>query len=500
MKTVCVIIPIYKQIPDPDEFFSIRNTVNKMQGFPIYFVAPNKLNVTIYSQFDSVKIVRFANHYFKNIYGYNKLMLCTGFYKKFLDYEYMLIVQPDALIFRDGSYLAELMKDKDFDYWGAPWKISFATGNFNFYLYHKWLTFFSPVLRFFKKPERMCEVGNGGLSLRNVKKTIALLKNNVLQKTFWGAPEDTFYAYFGQENKVGFSLAPASLASKFSWEERLHDILHYESLPFGIHDWKRYFPDIMSHWSALQENLDLFHEPSAYKLGDTVCFCSDGFNATPYMLSGFYNCGQDGAWTVADRAELLFGLDGLVLGNPKTIHGEIFLSSSWEWCRFVNVYVNGRFCGQKTCDGGTIEFDFNLDSPFILLVLDMCCAFKPWRFYFCDERRKLGILIKNLRFVATPQKQEKFYIYGAGKVAHSVLCYMRSVCVEPIKCIVQSTEQNSDSLLGVPIVALDDVVASDTCVVVAVGRKFQGEVFDALRKKGFKRIELYSERFKKMLE
>ena len=494
--SIAVIIPIYKQTPDADEIFSIRNTVQKMEGFPIFFVAPRKLDAAFYAQFESVKIVRFANLYFKNIYGYNKLMLRSGFYKKFLDYEYMLIVQPDALIFRDAAYLTELLEEKSFDYWGAPWKNSFATGNFNFHLYHKWLKFFAPVLHFFKKPERMCEVGNGGLTLRNIKKTLALLKSAFLQKTLWGAAEDAFYAYFGQENKVAFSLAPSWLASKFAWEERLHDSLHYEDLPFGVHDWKHYFPDMMSHWNALQKNPNLFHEPSAYKLGDIVCFCADGFNATPYMLSGFYNCEQDGAWTVSDRAELLFRLEGLGSDSPTPVHGEISLSASREECRAVNVFVNGHFCGQKACDGGMLEFDFDLDSPFVLLALDMCYAFKPTQFSLCDERRKLGICIKSLCFTETERRRETIYIYGAGKVARSVLRRMRSAGVEPVKCLVQDASQNSDSLLGVPVVSLDNVEVSDACVVVAVGKKFQAEVCSDLQAKGFKWVDLYSEWFK----
>ncbi|MBQ3837866.1 MAG: hypothetical protein II814_12165, partial [Treponema sp.] len=59
-------------------------------------------------------------------------------------------------------------------------------------------------------------------------------------------------------------------------------------------------------------------------------------------------------------------------------------------------------------------------------------------------------------------------------------------------CIVSDASKISDTLLGVPIVGLDDVADKNVQVVVAVGRQFQDEVFAALKERGFESVALYS--------
>ena len=488
---VAVLIPIYKVSPDQDEIFSIKNTVEKMDGFPCFFVAPKGLDLGAYVFLSVVKTEFFPKRYFKNIYGYNCLMLSVFFYKRFLDYEYILIVQPDAILFRDGKYLEKFLDGKNYDYWGAPWKRPFSSCNFNFHLYHKWLKFFAPALHFFKKPERMCSVGNGGLTLRNVKKTITLLKSNFMHKTLWGAAEDCFFAFFGQENKVGFKLAPLEIADKFCWEERFNGNLHYEELPFGIHDWKHYFPELMDNWECLEKDKAFFLVPSRYKLGDVVNFCSGGFNATSYILSGFSNTEKYGAWTDSQKAILLVRFKDADFKSARAIHCKIELSDVWEGCKVVDIFVNNAFVAQKSCENKLIEFDFLCSNSVVLLCLKPLFTLKPQSFSLEDERRELGICIKSLCFTKG-EAVNPLCLYGAGKVARSVLRRLRSADVEPAMCIVSDASKNSDTLLGVPIVGLDDVADKNVQVVVAVGRQFQDEVFAALKERGFESVALYS--------
>jgi hypothetical protein len=98
-------------------------------------------------QYGSVKIQYkyFPEKYFRNINGYNSLLLNRNFYLPFLEYEYMLIYQLDAFVFSDR--LIEWC-NKKYDYIGAPWLID--NGPFI-------------GLDFHERP-----VGNGGFSLRKI--------------------------------------------------------------------------------------------------------------------------------------------------------------------------------------------------------------------------------------------------------------------------------------------------------------------------------------------
>ena len=93
--------------------------------------------------------------FFADISGYTKLLLAKQFYQAFADYEYILIYQPDCLVFSDDL---EYWCAKGWDYVGAPW---------------------------FRDHENdptggLWAVGNGGLSLRNVSSALAVLRSKLL--------------------------------------------------------------------------------------------------------------------------------------------------------------------------------------------------------------------------------------------------------------------------------------------------------------------------------
>ena len=61
--------------------------------------------------------------YFTSIQGYNRLLLSTEFYQRFLGSAYLLICQLDVFVFRDelAGWVA-----RGYDYVGAPWVSSTA--------------------------------------------------------------------------------------------------------------------------------------------------------------------------------------------------------------------------------------------------------------------------------------------------------------------------------------------------------------------------------------
>lgn len=91
-----------------------------------------------------IHYIFFHENYFKSIDGYNKLMLSPSFYKAFSNYEYILIYQLDAWVFKD-----ELQHwcNQKYDYIGAP-------------IYQN---------------NKLIGIGNGGFSLRKVDYCLKVL-------------------------------------------------------------------------------------------------------------------------------------------------------------------------------------------------------------------------------------------------------------------------------------------------------------------------------------
>ena len=114
----------------------------------IVFVIPESLDCSNQKQLiPSARIERFDDSFFTSVSGYNRLLLTPEFYQRFADYEFMLIYQPDAWVFRDElDYWCE----QGYDYIGAPFIHSQG------------------------KIEKII-VGNGGFSLRKISAMLRVL-------------------------------------------------------------------------------------------------------------------------------------------------------------------------------------------------------------------------------------------------------------------------------------------------------------------------------------
>lgn len=151
MQKVAIVIPVYKPGLDGNEKVSIRRTLKVLGRYPIVLVCPEDMMDT--SQYEGLanatgvvlQIERFAPHFFEGIEGYNRLMLSKLFYARFSEFEFILISQPDAYVFRD-----DLMAwcGKGYDFVGAP-----IFGRFTDKVFHP----------------KQSRVGNGGFSLRRVE-------------------------------------------------------------------------------------------------------------------------------------------------------------------------------------------------------------------------------------------------------------------------------------------------------------------------------------------
>lgn len=212
---VAVIIPIYRNELNEYEKISLAQTLKVMSGYPIIYIMPEGFECSIDLQIGT--IVRFPRIFFESIDSYNKLMVSECFYETFINYTYILICQLDVFIFKDelGSFC-----DLNYDYIGAPWLSGYTDYN---------------VLN-----RRVLNVGNGGFSLRKVKKCLYILRNKPdLRVLYRGRNEDAFFsACAGKE----FLVAPVDVALSFAFEREVRECYkcNDNKLPFGCHAWEKY--------------------------------------------------------------------------------------------------------------------------------------------------------------------------------------------------------------------------------------------------------------------
>jgi hypothetical protein len=276
----CIIVPIYKdfQFLTKNELLSLDQLLHVLDKHDIFLVTSKNINTAIY--LDQAKkhnvspnVEIFCKNSFSNIDGYNKLMTSFNFYKRFEKYSLILIYQLDAYVFKDEL---DYWCNQGYDYIGAPW-----TGFKNY------------------KNKPLLGVGNGGFSLRNVRKSLQLLRTLRLFEVLYSYRlldnksiiprlpiilkklmkahkfESEFekdYRYFedifwckGVEERLNstdfnsyilklivrllvrydFRIAPVEIASRFSIEAdpKKYYELNNRELPFGCHAWEKYEPE-----------------------------------------------------------------------------------------------------------------------------------------------------------------------------------------------------------------------------------------------------------------
>jgi hypothetical protein len=150
---VTVVIPVYKEVLTPDELISLKQSVSVLSKYPVTLVCPGSLNLDkYYDVYPDFRVEIFDDYFFISIEGYNNLLMSKKFYRRFSNFEFILIYQLDAFVFRDEL---EYWCNKNIDYIGAPWFEGFDHPEQN---------------------ARFKGMGNGGFSLRKVKTHISILR------------------------------------------------------------------------------------------------------------------------------------------------------------------------------------------------------------------------------------------------------------------------------------------------------------------------------------
>jgi len=231
IKEVAVIIPIYKTSLSFHETIGLKRCFEVLSGYRIYFAAPIGLSLGELGISNvSFNVESFSNDYFKSIDGYNRLMLSTEFYERFLDYRYILIHQLDAFVFSDQlSYWCSL----NYDYIGAPWIEGDWRDKFD-------RSTIGKLRKMWGKGDEY--VGNGGFSLRKVKKTLSVLKFLHILAERWENYEDIFWGLAVPAFNPFFKVPDMNIALKFSFETNPRECFMKNDfkLPFGCHAWGKY--------------------------------------------------------------------------------------------------------------------------------------------------------------------------------------------------------------------------------------------------------------------
>lgn len=249
-KKVAIVVPTYRNSISNLEEIAMQQCQKVFAGYDRILVKPQSLDVAeLSSKYNFSRSVNFADGYFASIQGYNKLMLADEFYAAFLNYEYILIYQLDAFAFRDEL---PYWCSQNIDYVGAPWlrihgypDLLKAVKSRIQMLYHA---------RFdIQKNGRPTDVqfinrvGNGGFSLRRVKKFHELsirLKPQMqryLASNDHYLNEDAFWSIEVNRKKKLLNIPDYKKASLFAFEHAPQKSLKLTNnkLPFGCHAWDK---------------------------------------------------------------------------------------------------------------------------------------------------------------------------------------------------------------------------------------------------------------------
>lgn len=241
-KTI-ITIPIYKTELSHWEEISLQQGLSILQEHPIVLISPKSLDVEEFQYKYGIKdIIRFDDIFFKNIDGYNRLMLSPLFYEQFLDYEYILVYQLDAYVFSDK--LQEWCA-KGYDYIGAPW-IPSAKYNKNWNKAELIISqFFARMFLIYNSRSNYFKTGNGGFSLRNTDTCFKITKsdrkeiNKFLSRQSYHYAEDIYWGIHANRVKQRLSIPHYTEAISFAFENNPDLLYKYnnEQLPFGAHAW-----------------------------------------------------------------------------------------------------------------------------------------------------------------------------------------------------------------------------------------------------------------------
>jgi hypothetical protein len=253
--SVVVVIPSHRSRLEPFEHIALRRCVELLQSRPLVMMLPaDRDQSALRAEYPQLRFESFAPECFRSVADYNRLLLSDPFYARFAAFDYMLIHQLDAFMFRDEL---DAWCARDYDYIGAPWlpepRLPSAAA----------LCALRVKRRLYRLVDRSYRdggarhaqydytAGNGGFSLRR----IAVLRS-VLERFDKRAHAYRGYGHHSRGEDIFFSMEvnryrthvrtpPLATAAAFAWESQpaVAAQLTGGALPFGCHGWNRLHRD-----------------------------------------------------------------------------------------------------------------------------------------------------------------------------------------------------------------------------------------------------------------
>jgi len=264
--SVVIVIHIYQELLNKYEVFSLKRLISVTKNkYPIRIVSPLGLRLQQVNDIlagSDFSIEYFHPQYFTGLKGYNELMMSPSFYKRFQNWDYILIHHLDAFLFKDEL---EFWSEKNYSNIGAPlyqtntsgWVGEFiGIGNGGLCL--RKVQDCLRVLHSFKKIYSVHEAWNQLIQF-NWKGQIVRLPNFLMVLTGLGnrshylfnrteANEDWFWCNRVPATYHWFKQPGRLEAAAFSMEYRCEELIieNGGELPFGCHGWFK--PAFKSFW------------------------------------------------------------------------------------------------------------------------------------------------------------------------------------------------------------------------------------------------------------
>lgn len=246
-----IVIPVYKSIIQLNlfEIASIENTVTKFSDKDCFFIGPKSLYEEYKTEFPLIEYQSFQDKYFISVNSYNRLLKSMNIYYRFKHYEYILLVQTDAWIFGSEN---DLIKFQEFDYCGAPSFESDGLVGFNGGLSLRNVDKSLKALKNLKNYETKTEIFkrhliSSGIIKMFLFKWVSILLDIVLRKkinfrfnSFHKGNEDIFWSVEVPKAYPEFKIIEYDASLSFSWEHNCENFFTQHALPFGCHGWWNY--------------------------------------------------------------------------------------------------------------------------------------------------------------------------------------------------------------------------------------------------------------------
>lgn len=229
MSGVAIVVPVYRPTVPPLERLALRRCQRVLAAYPRILVCPEGLDVAPYHElFRDVEVHRFPAQYFTSERAYSRMLRLPDFYARFLNFEHILVYQPDAYVFTDEltAFCAEPC-----DYIGAPW-----LGFDGLAARRTWVRFVVGL------PRVMNPVGNGGLSLRRTAVMHEVARRFRRLGERLDLNEDLYFTSLLARLDRRLRVADFATALRFAFEfqPRRCFELNGNALPFGCHAFARY--------------------------------------------------------------------------------------------------------------------------------------------------------------------------------------------------------------------------------------------------------------------